>query len=202
MNKYESLWIKKEHLNEHLRIELYKKLIKPVLLYNSSTWGLTANDELKLDTFHRKQLRRVIGKRYLDKICNAKLYEKCKAYPISLQITEMRWQKFRHILILDQNTPAYTSMLYYFSTSSVGLYKGADRRTIVTTINRDINRAKTFSNEIYTIYRFLRKRSDALVSAHDIRSFTNIVTDRENWQKLKKLIICAAKADKTYVNLL
>ena len=136
-------------MKEHLRIELYKKLIKPALLYNSSAWGLTANDELKLDTFHRKQLRRVIGKRYLDKISNAKLYEKCKTYLISLQITEMRWQKFRHILILDQNTPAYTSMLYYFSTSSVGLYKGADRRTIVTTINRDINRAKTFSNEIY-----------------------------------------------------
>ena len=149
MNKYETLWITKEHLNKHLRIELYKKLIKLVLLYNSSTWGLTANDELKLDTFHKKQLRRVIGKRYLDKISNAKLYEKCKTYLISLQITEMRWQKFRHILILDQNTPAYTSMLYYFSTSSVGLYKGADRRTIVTTINRDINRAKTFSNEIY-----------------------------------------------------
>ena len=180
MNKYESLWIKKEHLNEHLRIELYKKLIKPALLYNSSTWGLTANDELKLDTFHRKQLRRVIGKRYPDKISNAKLYERCKTYPISLQITELRWQKFGHILRLDQNTPAYTSMLYYFSTSSVSLYKGADRTTIVTTINRDINRAKTFSSEIYTICPFLRKLSDALVSAHDIRSFTNIATDREN----------------------
>ena len=90
MNKYEILWIKKEKLNENLRIELYDKLIKPVLLYNSSTWGLTANDELKLDTFHRKQLRRVIGKRYPDKISNKKLYEKCKTYPISLHITELR----------------------------------------------------------------------------------------------------------------
>ena len=180
MNKYESLWIKKEHLNKHLRIELYKKLIKPVLLYNSSTWGLTANDELKLDTFHKKQLRRVIGKIYLDKISNAKLYEKCKTYPISLQITELRWQKFGHILRLDQNTPAYTSMLYYFSTSSVGRYKRADRTTIVTTINRDINRAKKISNEIHTICPFLQKHSDALVSAHDKLSFTNIATDREN----------------------
>ena len=33
MNKYETLWIKKEHLNEHLPIELHKKLIKPNLLY-------------------------------------------------------------------------------------------------------------------------------------------------------------------------
>ena len=73
MNKYETFWIKKEHVNEHLQLELYEKLIKPVLLYNSSTWGLTANDERKLDTFYRKQLRRVIGKRYSDKISNAKL---------------------------------------------------------------------------------------------------------------------------------
>ena len=91
-------------------------------------------------------------------------------------------------------------MLYYFS--SVGLYKRLDRTTTVTTKNRDINRAKTFSTEIYTIGPFLRKHANALVSAHDIRSFTNIATDRDNWQKLKKLIICAAKADKTYVNLL
>ena len=139
----------------------------------------------------------MIAKRYPDKISNAKLYERCKTYPISQQITELRWQKFGHILRLDQNTPAYTSMLYYFSTSSVSLQKGADRTTIVKTINKDINRAKTFSSEIYTICPFLRKHSDALVSADDIRSFTNIATERENWQKLRKLIICAAKADKT-----
>ena len=100
MNKYETSWIKKERLNELLRIKLSKKLTKPVLLCNSSTQGLTANDELKLDTFHWKQLRQVIGKRYPDKISNAKLNKKCKAYPISLQITELRWQKIRHILRL------------------------------------------------------------------------------------------------------
>ena len=49
---------------------------------------------------------------------------------------------------------------------------------------------------------FLRKHSDALLSANYIYSFTNIAVERGNWQKLKKLIICAAKADKAYVNLL
>ena len=93
-------------------------------------------------------------------------------------------------------------MLYYFSTSAVGLYRGADRTTTVTTLNRDINRAKILSNEIFIICPFLRKHSDALLSANDIYSFTNIAAERGNWQKLKKLIICAAKADKTYVNLL
>ena len=61
-----------------------------------------------------------------------------------------------------------------------------------------IVRAKIFSDEIYTICPFLRKHSNALISANDIYSFTNIAVEREIWQKLKKLIICAAKADKTY----
>ena len=61
---------------------------------------------------------------------NMKLYEKCKAYPISIQIIELSWQKFGHILRLHQNTPAYKSMLYYFSTSAVGLYKGADQKPL------------------------------------------------------------------------
>ena len=123
----------------------------------------------------------MISNRYSDKISNVKLYEKCKTYPISLQITELRSQTFGHNLRLEQNTPAYTSMLYYFSASSVGLYKGAVRTTVVTTINREINRAATFSNEIYTICSLLRKHSDTLVSGHDIRSFRNIATERDNW---------------------
>ena len=63
----------------------------------------------------------------------------------------------------------------------------------MVTINRDINRAKTFSYEIYTICSLLRKHSDALVSAHDINSFMSRKNEkgkRENSQKLKKLIIC------------
>ena len=160
--------------------------------------GLTANDELKLDTFHKKQLRWVIGKRYPDKISNAKLYEKGKTYPISLQITALRWQKLGHILRLDQNTPVYTSMLYYFSTSSVGLHKGADRTTIATTINRDINRAKNFSNEMYTICPFLPKHSDALVSAHDIRTLLQTEKIGKSW---KNLLFVLPKQSK-HVNLL
>ena len=54
MNIYEILCIKIEQLNEQLRNELYEKLIKPVFLYNSLTWRLTENDELKLDTVHKK----------------------------------------------------------------------------------------------------------------------------------------------------
>ena len=74
----------------------------------------------------------------------------------------------------------------------------------MTVLNRDISRTKTSPNKIYTICPFLRKHPDALFSAHDIHSFTNTATERENCQKLKKCITYAAKADipYAYVNLL
>ena len=72
----------------------------------------------------------------------------------------------------------------------------------MTILNRDINRAKTFSNKIHIIWPFLRKHSDVLFSAYDIHSFISNARERENCQKLKKCVTCTAKADIPYVNLL
>ena len=121
MNLYETLWIKIEQLNKQLQNELYEKLIKPVFLYNSSTSRLAENDELKLDTVYKKQLRRVTGKRYPNEISNAELYENRKTYPISLQITELISQKFGNVLRLYQNTPSYTSVILLFKILSRSL---------------------------------------------------------------------------------
>ena len=43
------------------KLRLYNALVKSVLTYNSCTWGLTKQDEQGLDSFHRQQLRQVIG---------------------------------------------------------------------------------------------------------------------------------------------
>ena len=43
------------------KMKMYNALVKSVLTYNSCTWGLTKQDEKNLDSFHRKQLRQVIG---------------------------------------------------------------------------------------------------------------------------------------------
>ena len=45
---------------------------------------MTVGDEDKLDAFHRKQLRRVLGKRYPDKISNKNLYETFKSIALKL----------------------------------------------------------------------------------------------------------------------
>ena len=55
------------------KMKLYNTLVKSVLTYNSCTWGMTKDDEKNLDSFHRKQLRQVVGIYYPHRISNEKL---------------------------------------------------------------------------------------------------------------------------------
>ena len=90
MNRLNNIWIRKDHISEQLRLKLYKTLVKPVLLYNSSTWGMTQKETKDLDAFHGQQLRQLKGKRYPNKISNHNLYKRCDERPISIDILKGR----------------------------------------------------------------------------------------------------------------
>ena len=64
LNRMEQIWHRADKTKQRTRIKLYNTLVRSVLLYNCGTWALTKTDEEKLDSFHRKQLRRVLGIRY------------------------------------------------------------------------------------------------------------------------------------------
>lgn len=198
MNDYEKLWLKRNHINEKLRIDLYNTFIKPILLYNCATWGVSKNDEEKLDAFHRKQLRRVIGKKYPDKISNLNLYKRCNSSPISLEIINYRWQKFGHILRLNKEVPAYQAMLYYFEYSDLPFFRGGRRITIVTTLNDDLELLKKYNENLICVYPFLRRYSQSLVSKRDIELFRQIAMNRNEWNILKGHVCRAAKANKSF----
>ena len=86
MNNMNKIWLKKEKL----RLKMYKSLIKPVLLYNSSTWGLTEEEKKNLNSFHRRQLRKVLNVKYPDTMSNKDMYEKSGEKLISLEILSGR----------------------------------------------------------------------------------------------------------------
>jgi len=48
-------------LPENLKIEIYRTIILPVVLYGCETWSLTLREELRLRVFENKGLRRIIG---------------------------------------------------------------------------------------------------------------------------------------------
>ena len=70
LNKPTNIWKRADKVKQKTRLKLYNSLVKSILLYNCATWALTETDENKLDSFHRRQLRRVLGIHYPTKISN------------------------------------------------------------------------------------------------------------------------------------
>ena len=59
--KLQNVWMRGDKLKKKTKLKLYRALVKSVLTYNCSTLALTQAKEKKLDAFHRKQLKRVVG---------------------------------------------------------------------------------------------------------------------------------------------
>ena len=196
LNNLNNIWIRKDKIRETLRIKLYNALVKPVLIYNCSTWGLTNKDEQQLDTFHRKQLKRIIKIKYPHRISNKHLYERCDAKPLSLEILRQRWQKFGHILRLGEEIPAYKSMIFYFDFTHKQRFQGHPRTTIVVTLDNDIKRARKDPN-FRRKYVFIRQHSSNFLSKQDIETFCNVAKDRERWKKITNDLYFAAEAEKS-----
>ena len=59
--KNDAIWKKNWKTKLTTRIQLYEMPVKSVLLCNCGTWGVSKDDQRKLNSFHRRQLRKVIG---------------------------------------------------------------------------------------------------------------------------------------------
>ena len=82
MNSLKKLWSQKK-VGINRKLKLYNSLVKSILTYNSSTWGVSITDENNLDSFHRRQLRDVLNIKYPHKINSKSLYETTNTKPIS-----------------------------------------------------------------------------------------------------------------------
>ena len=103
--KNDTVWKKNWKMKLATRIRLYKTLVKSVLLYNFGTWGVSKDDQRKLNSFHKRQLRKGIGIQWLHKVTNSKLYKITGTKPLLITITERRWKLLGHILKLPVDCP-------------------------------------------------------------------------------------------------
>ena len=133
-----TIWKKNWKTKLTNRIQLYKTLVKSVLLYNCGTWGVSKDDQRKLNSFHRRQLRKLIGIQWPHKISNNKLYKITGTKPLSITMTERRWKLLGHILRLPADCPARKAVRYYFEERTNKIFGGRRRTTIVSTLNEDI----------------------------------------------------------------
>ena len=89
----------------------------------------------KIDAFHHKQLRSLIGIHWLQRISNVKLYERCRCRQISTCAMGVRWRLFNHILRLDEEAPALTA---YFQTYGLHGYRGRPRTGLRSALDTDL----------------------------------------------------------------
>ena len=187
------IWIRKNRIRPEIRLKLYKTIVKPVLLYNSQTWGLIKSDEMNFDSFHRKQIRIVFHIKYPNIVSNKDIYEISNEIPPSLTILNSRWRFLGHVLRLHENTPAHKSMKHYFTRqkpSQCEGFKGRQRITLPITIDRDLIRTHKYRS-IYTKYHVI-----SFNTIYDLDRLTVVASDRNLWKELCKEVYEAAQAER------
>ena len=123
LHNLNNIWNRKNRIREHVRLKLYKTIVKPVLLHNSQTWSLTVNDEHNLNSFHRQQLRTAVHITLPHVISNNDLHQGTNEIS-NFTILKNRWKLFGHPLCLHPQTPAQQSMRHYFSPSQKSSFRG------------------------------------------------------------------------------
>ena len=140
--KNDAIWKENWKTKLTTRIRLYETLVKSVLLYNFRTWGVSKVDQRKLNSFHRRQLRKVILIQWPHNISRNKVYKITGTKPLSITVTERRWKLLGHILRLPTNCPARKAMRYYFEGRTNKNFRRKRRTATVSTLNEDIKRTK------------------------------------------------------------
>ena len=110
------MWERRKITSVETRIRAYNALVLPVLLYNCGTWGVTGGVIEKLEVFHRRQLREVLGIKTRE-LHNVDLYERCGVSPVKHHIAWARWSLFGHTLRMARDTPAQVAMDFYCKSS-------------------------------------------------------------------------------------
>ena len=190
MDKMNNIWFNSDKIKVELRIKMYKSLIKPILLYNSSTWGLAENDKKDLNSFHRKQLRRILNVKYPDRMRNKEVYRKTNEKPLTLEILTGRWRLFGHTLRMNVESPAHKAMYNYFSQSMKPKFRGRPRVTLPSTLNRDLEQTVDISNEFYRRYE-ISKLKDVI----DLEKLKVLARDRKEWKAFSEMIYKTAEAE-------
>ena len=184
LRKMYTIWIRNHLISDDKIIRLYKALILPILLYNSSTWGLTKADEESIDRFHRKQLRSILQISWKDKVSNEELYNRTKSNSISQNICRYRWTLFGHILRRSEEIPANLAMKKYFIETNSKKYPGKKPTNLPIMIQKDLHKINPFTfmsdHNYCSYYRFQNQA--------DLENLRDIAQNRDRWRELTQLV--------------
>ena len=81
------IW-RSRHLSRRTKVEVFKRLVLPVLLYGCEAWTLTKKLRARLDAFGTINLRRILGYKWDDFISNTQVLQESSMINITEIILE------------------------------------------------------------------------------------------------------------------
>ena len=101
-------WKKRVFTNRQFSIstkmKIFRALVRPVLLYGCETWSVTQPNLQRLNTFHMRCIRSILGVSRWNKIKNSDNLERACEDPIDMTI-QKRLQWLGHLLRMNDNRP-------------------------------------------------------------------------------------------------
>ena len=137
---FKKVWLQGPKIPLSKKLIIYEAQVVSVLLYNSGCWAAPLNIIEKIDTCHRKHLRRILNLHWPFGVINNKtLYKRCNTTKLSDRIALSRWTLFGHILRMPENSPAHLALHFALdSTKSFGRRRGNHQINLLGTLRKDI----------------------------------------------------------------
>ena len=132
LHKLNKVWT--SDMSRNTKIQLFRATTETILLYGSSTWALTSQEERALDGTYTRMLRKVLNINWSEKISNVTLYGSLSR--VSETIRSRRLKLAGHVF-RDKSSPAHQTVTW-LPTHGYAT-RGRPQTSFVDTILRDTN---------------------------------------------------------------
>jgi len=105
IDRLSRIWLQR-HLSLATKCRLYSSCILAVLLCACETWTLMKSDWKRLESFHLRCQRRILGIKWSDFITNAEVYTRSGLQSIQSIVCRRCLSLFGHVAGMPDNVPA------------------------------------------------------------------------------------------------
>ncbi|XP_076461707.1 uncharacterized protein LOC143294160 [Babylonia areolata] len=88
-------------LTVNTKTQMYQACVLSTLLYVSETWTLSSRQECRLNTFHLRNLRGILGITWQDRVPNKKVFDQAGISSMFALLTQRRLRWLGHVRRMD-----------------------------------------------------------------------------------------------------
>ena len=86
-----------QQASDHTKVNVYKACVISTLHYGSESWTMHAHHEKRLNVFHMRCLRRILGITWQDKVTNKVVLEKARIPGLYTLLKQWRMRWLGHV---------------------------------------------------------------------------------------------------------